>query len=52
MKLSEKKRIYVTYVETLVMNGYNISDVLNPNYSRINFDALQSIIEELQTKHA
>lgn len=51
MKLAEKKRIYIELIETLVMNGYDISDMLNPNYSNLNFDFIQSEIIRLNNLH-
>jgi hypothetical protein len=52
--LRQKKLAYVTYVETLVKYGYDISDFLNPTFKKICpqkcVDLANEIIEDHEGK--
>lgn len=51
LTLAEKKRLYVMYVETLCRFGYDISEALNPIYSKKNFDFIAHYIIDLINDH-
>jgi hypothetical protein len=50
MKQSITKRAYIKLIETYAMNGYDISDMLNPTYKNIDaqkcIDISNQILEE------
>lgn len=49
--MAEKKRLYVQYIETLCRFGYDISNLLNPTYSKINYDYIAEEIVSLVNEH-
>lgn len=51
LTLTEKKRIYVMYIENLCRFGYDISDRLHPNYSKLNIDYIAHRIIDLINEH-
>jgi hypothetical protein len=51
MNLKVTKRAYVKMVETYAMNGYDISDLLNPTYKNIDAQKCVDIVNHILEEH-
>ena len=51
MKLQKTKKAYVKLVETLSMNGYDISEYLNPTYKNIDAQKCLDFANEILEEH-
>lgn len=51
MNLKLTKRAYVKMVETYAMNGYDISDLLNPTYKNIDAQKCVDIVNRILEEH-
>ena len=49
--LKTTKRAYVKLVETLAMNGYDISEYLNPTYKNIDAQKCLDYVNYILEKH-
>jgi len=49
--LKQKKQVYAILVETYARFGYSVINLLNPNYSRIDFLKVIDLITDLHKYH-
>jgi len=49
--LKQKKQVYSILVETYAKFGYSVIDLLNPNYSKIDFLKVIDLVIDLHKHH-
>jgi hypothetical protein len=51
MKISEKKRLLIEYIELLCRYGYNIEHLICKPLAYFDFDKVKNAINEFREKH-